>query len=276
MKSNQPKPQYLAPEYVTQEMCKEACKYTHNLSNSRILILSIMGGAFITVGALFSILLSTGIEIIGIQLLLQGFGFSAGFFFVILSGAILFTEVNVVLPASALNCTQLFLFKKSLKFWTLAWFGNMFGAFMVGWVLDYSHHYPVEHYELLQHIVAKKMQYQELGGISAWFQIVISGMFGNWMVGMAAFFAIMGQTIIGKYIPILLAVSLFVAGNFQHSPANMAYFSMIMPIGQGPGWTTAFVWNIIPAGIGNILGGTLLVALPLWYSLRPDKRESNH
>jgi formate/nitrite transporter FocA (FNT family) len=44
---------------------------------------------------------------------------------------------------------------------------------------------------------------------------------------------------------------------------------MIMPTGQGPGWVEALAWNIIPAGIGNILGGTLLVALPLWYALRP-------
>jgi len=29
----------------------------------------------------------------------------------------------------------------------------------------------------------------------------------------------------------------------------MAYFSMIMPTSSEPGWLTAFVWNIIPAGI---------------------------
>ena len=112
------------------------------------------------------------------------------------------------------------------------------------------------------------MHYQQVGGVEGWLTLVVSGMLGNWMVGMAAFLAVMGRTIIDKFIPIALMVSLFVAGNFQHSPANMAYFSMIMPTGEGPGWVDAILWNIIPAGIGNILGGSLLVALPLWYGLR--------
>ena len=86
---------------------------------------------------------------------------------------------------------------------------------------------------------------------------------------MAAFFATMGRTIIGKYIPIFLAVTLFVAGNFQHSPANMGYFSLIMPGGDGPGWGPAMLWNIIPVGIGNMIGGAILVAMPFWYALRP-------
>nr|WP_276317905.1 formate/nitrite transporter family protein [Cobetia sp. ICG0124] len=122
-------------------------------------------------------------------------------------------------------------------------------------------------------LVAKKMHYQQTGGAEGWFSLVLSGMLGNWMVGMAAFLAVMGRTIIDKFVPIVLAVSLFVAGNFQHSPANMAYFSMIMPTGEGPGWWDAMRWNILPAGIGNLLGGSLLVALPLWYGLRPKRCE---
>jgi len=275
MAIDQPAPQYLSPEYVIHEMREQAHSYTRDFSLPRIAVLAILGGAFVTLGALLSILLSTGIETRGLELLLQGLGFSAGFFFVILSSAVLFSEANVILPASVLDCTQGQLLGRGLRFWIFAWVGNFIGALMVGWALQLSQFYPAGHYELLQEIVAKKMHYRDVGGITAWFQIVLSGMLGNWMVGMAAFFAIMGRTIAGKYIPIFLAVTLFVAGNFQHSPANMGYFSMIMPTGQGPGWGAALVWNIIPAGIGNILGGALLVALPLWYALRP-REEPQH
>jgi formate transporter len=90
---------------------------------------------------------------------------------------------------------------------------------------------------------------------------------------MAAFFATMANTLIGKFIPVFLVVTLFVAANLQHSPANMGYFSLSMAMGGGPGWGAAFWWNIVPAGIGNILGGALLVALPFWYALvKTDKR----
>lgn len=37
---------------------------------------------------------------------------------------------------------------------------------------------------------------------------------------MAAFFSVMGRSLIGKYIPVFLAVTLFVAANFQHSPGR--------------------------------------------------------
>jgi formate transporter len=78
----------------------------------------------------------------------------------------------------------------------------------------------------------------------------------------------MANTLVSKFIPVFLVVSLFVAGNLQHSPANMGYFSLIMAMDGGPGWSDAFFWNILPAGIGNILGGTLLVALPFWFAFR--------
>jgi formate transporter len=99
-------------------------------------------------------------------------------------------------------------------------------------------------------------------------------MLANWLVGMAAFFAVMGRSIIGGYIPVFLAVTLFVAANFQHSPANMGYFSLIMPAGHGPGWRAALAWNIIPAGLGNMAGGALLVALPFWHALGPARRRA--
>lgn len=67
----------------------------------------------------------------------------------------------------------------------------------------------------------------------------------------------MAKTIFGKYVPIFLVVTLFVAGNLQHSPANMGYFSLNMAAEGGPGWDVALWWNILPAGIGNFLDGAL-------------------
>jgi formate/nitrite transporter FocA (FNT family) len=230
-----------------------------------------LAGAFITFGALFSVLLSTGVKTTGLKLLLQGFGFSVGFFMVILSNAVLFTETNVVLPASYLNCTRSDVVVGALKFWILAIIGNAAGALIVGTLLTFTQSFSAEVIENLTSVVEKKMVYMNGGSITNWFQIVISGVFGNWMVGMAAIFAMMGRTIIGKYLPIFLLVTMFVAGNLQHSPANMGYFSLAIPLGVGPGWGSAVFWSLIPAAIGNVLGGTLLVALPFYYALNAEK-----
>jgi formate transporter len=58
----------------------------------------------------------------------------------------------------------------------------------------------------------------------------------------------------------------FVAGGFLHSPANMAYLSLIQPLGIGPGWADGLLWAVLPAAIGNVIGAFLLVALPFWFA----------
>lgn len=270
--SSQPTPtppvrQHLAAYEVLPAMKREA-KFFLELSPLQILVLAMAAGVFVTFGALFSVLLSTGVTASGPQLLLQGLGFSTGFFMIILSRAALFTEANVILPASFLQMSWGEISAKAFQFWGIAWIGNMLGALLVGQVIAFAQIYPDYVHEALAGLVSKKMAYMEVGTTSSWFQIVVSGMLGNGLIGMAAFFAAMGNTLFGKFVPVFLVVSLFVAGNLQHSPANMGYFSLSMAMGGGPGWTNAFLWNVIPAGIGNILGGSLLVALSFWFAFR--------
>ena len=235
---------------------------------AQIVVLAMSAGAFVTFGALFSILLSTGVDASGPKLLLQGLGFSTGFFMVILTRSALFTEANVILPAGQLESLPVGLPMTALRFWGLAWVGNMLGAYLVGVTIAFAQNYSPEIREALTATIAKKMAYQAQGGPTSWLQIVVSGMLGNGLIGMAAFLATMANTLFGKYVPIFLVVTLFVAANLQHSPANMGYFSLGMAMESVPGWGSAFLWNIIPAGIGNILGGALLVALPAWFTLR--------
>ncbi len=140
----------------------------------------------------------------------------------------------------------------------------MIGAFLLDLLIAYTHSYGAGFEELLGEVVASKMRYREVGGIEGLFQALLSGVVANWLVGMAAFLATMGRTIIGKYIPVLVTVMAFVAGGLLHSPANMAYLSLSQPLGVGPGWGSGFVWAIIPAAIGNIIGAFFLVALPFW------------
>ena len=155
-----------------------------------------------------------------------------------------------------------------LRFWGLAWLGNLMGAIAVGWLVHVAQDYPPDVTGLLGELVDRKMAYRREGGASSWGELILSGALANWLVGMAAFFAVMGRTLIGKYIPVFLAVTLFVSANLQHSPANMGYFSLITPGGDGPGWQAAMLWNVIPVGIGNIIGGSLLVVLPFWFAQR--------
>ncbi len=258
-----PPAHYIATERVISEMAGWGARRIDVLSSLQILILGTMGGAFIGAGALFSLLLGSGVESPGARLLVEGFGFSAGFFFVVLSEAALFTEANVVLPAALLSGNSGAL--RVFRFWGIAIAGNIVGAVLFGAAVNAIGHYGEAYSTLLAETVEVKLVYQDVGGLAGWGQALLSGVAANWLVGMAAFFATMGRTIFGKYIPVLLAVSTFVAAGFQHAPANFGYFSLSLFEGSGPDVWDAVLWNLLPAGIGNVLGGTLLVALPFWY-----------
>jgi formate transporter len=121
---SRPAPQYLAAEHVVAEMADHGVRRLRTLSSAQILVLAMMAGAFVTVGALFSVLLAVGIHTPGVERLTEGLGFSAGFFFVILSDSVLFTEANVVLPATILRSRGSSRLATIARFWALAWIGR--------------------------------------------------------------------------------------------------------------------------------------------------------
>ena len=222
MSNSTPTPtrQHLAAYEVLPAMKREA-EYFLTRTPGQIMVLALTGGMFVTLGALFSLLLSDGVSTPGIKLLMQGPGFSTGFFMIVLARAALFTEANVILPASYLQGVPKSRVIAALRFWGIAWIGNMLGALIIGVVIAFAQTYPESVQQSLDATLARKMAYQDEGTVTAWLRIVVSGMLGNGLIGMAAFFAIMANTLISKYVPIFLVVTLFVAGNFQHIPANM-------------------------------------------------------
>jgi formate transporter len=258
-----PPARYIPAERVIAEMARWGRNRIEGLGSVKILVLGIMGGAFIAAGALLSLLLGSGVASPGGRLLVEGFGFSAGFFFVVLSEAALFTEANVVMPATLLSGGSPA--RHVFRFWGLAVLGNVVGAFLVGLMVSSVGSYDASFDALLAATIDAKMRFRAIGGVEGWMQALLSGVLANWLVGMAAFFATMGRTIIGKHIPVLLAVTTFVAAGFQHAPANLGYFALSIFGGEGPSLWSAVSWNLIPAGIGNVLGGAVLVALPFWY-----------
>jgi formate transporter len=238
-------------------------------SPTKLLVLAFAAGSFIAFGAMLSVVLTLGVETPGVSRLLLGVGFSAGFALVILSGAALVTEMNVMLP-------ELFLSRgrercrRCGRFWIIVLVGNAAGALFVGALLNAADVIGPEIDERLSEILEEKMRFKEMGA-EGWFRVVASGVLGNWLVGMAAFLAIAARTIPGKILGILFPVVTFVALGLQHAPANMGYFAAGLIRGDvGVDWGEAIAWNLVPAIIGNLLGAAILVALLFWYTFGHD------
>ena len=129
-----------------------------------------------------------------------------------------------------------------------------------------------EEVERLREIIGEKMRFQGMGA-DGWFRAVASGILGNWLVGMAAFNATAARTVSGKILGIVFPIVTFVALGVQHSPANMGYFAVGLIEGDmGTSWGEAIAWNIVPASIGNLIGGAVFVALLFWYTYGSEPR----
>ena len=162
------------------------------------------------------------------------------------------------------------------RFWLLVYFGNAAGTLFVGAMIAAGDVLGAEQVERLQEIIGEKVRFRD-DGVGGWFSVVASGVLGNWLVGMAAFNATAARTVTGKIVGIFFPIVTFVALGVQHSPANMGYFAVGLIHGDvGTSWGEAIAWNIVPASLGNIIGGAVLVALLFWYTFGsdPKRRES--
>jgi formate/nitrite transporter len=101
------------------------------------------------------------------------------------------------------------------------------------------------------------------------------GVMCNVLVCMAVWMTLAGRSVMDKFVAILMPIAAFVAAGFEHSIANMYFLSLGMMLQAGAGEPVRFagLWtNLIPVIAGNIVGGSVLVAL-VYYVIyrRPAK-----
>jgi formate/nitrite transporter len=99
------------------------------------------------------------------------------------------------------------------------------------------------------------------------------GVLCNVLVCLAVWMALAGRSVVDKLIAIVFPISAFVAAGFEHSIANMYYFPLALllkahgvalPPGGEEITVAGMLGNLGPVIAGNIVGGSLLVALVYW------------
>jgi formate/nitrite transporter FocA (FNT family) len=85
--------------------------------------------------------------------------------------------------------------------------------------------------------------------------------------------AFAGRSVIDKAIAIVFPITAFVAAGFEHSIANMYFFPFAMLLGAPLSWTD-LAHNLVPVIAGNLVGGSVLVALVYYVIyIRPVRRQ---
>ena len=229
-----------------------------NMPALKTATLGILAGAFISFGAMFYTLVITGSGLgFGPVRLLGGMAFSLGLILVLIGGAELFTGNNLIVMAWAerkVTTAQL------LRNWGLVYLANFAGA--LGSVALFTLAGALELNggavgQTAARIAESKIA---LDPVTAFFR----GVLCNTLVCLAVWLCFAAREVTGKVLAIVFPISAFVALGFEHSVANM-YLIPLGMIAAGNGIDVgAFLANLVPVTLGNVVGGSGLVALTYW------------
>lgn len=228
-----------------------------------MLMLAVLAGAFIGLGALFFTIVradpSTGFAF---GRVLGGVVFSLGLLLVVVAGAELFTGNNLLAMAWAdgkLSSAEV------LRNWGIVFAGNLIGAAGLALLVVMSGHTAIRDGQIADTYVQIAHAKAALPFLTAF----ASGVLCNALVCLAVWMAMAGRSVVDKAIAIVFPIAAFVAAGFEHSVANLYFFAVAMLLETG-GWGPAqapllslgdVVSNLVPVVLGNIVGGSLLVAL---------------
>lgn len=233
-----------------------------------LLVLAVLAGAFISMGALFFIVVVTGSGLgIGVTRLVGGLSFSLGLVLVVVAGAELFTGNNLLAMAWA---SRLIGTRAVFRNWLLVYVGNVLGCLVtvvfVTWAGTAGMSGGAVGETALAIATAK-------AGLS-WGEAFSRGVLCNALVCLAVWLTLGGRSVADKILAILFPITAFVAMGFEHSIANwffLPYGWMLGTHGAVP--LAGLSRNLVATTAGNLVGGTLLVAAVYWVAyLRGERR----
>lgn len=235
-----------------------------NYSIKKILTLSFLAGAYIAFGGLLSVMVGGGVpglakENPGIAKFLFGAMFPVGLMMVVMAGAELFTGNNAYFMPNVLSGKQHW--TAPLRNWTVVYFGNLIGALFVAYFLTHLTDLVITEpwNYTVQNIAIHKTE-------SPFYKIFLKGIGANWLVCLSLWMGMSAQHTSGKILGIWWPVMTFVTLGFEHSIANMFFIPLAMFEGSTITITDFIVKNLIPATLGNIVGGAFFVGTLYWYA----------
>jgi len=232
-----------------------------------LLVLGVLAGAYISLGAmLYTVILSGSGEVSGLLRFIGGLGFSLGLILVVVGGAELFTGNNLLAMAWASGRIGT---AEVLRNWLAVYAGNVAGCLGTAVLVALA-----DTGSLLQGRVAETAL--AIAGAKTalpWLALLARGVLCNALVCLAVWLAMGGRSVTDKILAILLPISAFVALGFEHSIANWFFLPYAMTLEGGASIPlSGVIANLAWATLGNILGGTLLVAGVYWLAyLRPHR-----
>lgn len=226
-------------------------------SPSRLMVSAIFAGCYIALGGILSLIVGFGFPEItaanpSLQKLLSGTMFPIGLILVVILGAELFTGNNALLVPSLMKKRHSAM--TLIRNWMMVYIGNFIGAIIFTVMMVYLCGLTATdpYHSAIINIATAKVS-------MPWSTVLLKGIGANWCVCLAVWLGLSSRSIPGKMAGCWLPVMAFVVLGYEHSIANMFYIPLGMLEGADISIGTAIWCNIIPATIGNIIGGAIMV-----------------
>ena len=243
-------------------------------------MLGMLGGAFIAIGCLWFTLVASDAALgFTATRVLGGFVFSLGLILVVVAGAELFTGNNLLAMAWAdrrITTAEL------LRNWVLVFATNAIGATGMAALAVLSGYCDMNGAAVARAAVRIAAAKASLPFWTAFF----AGVLCNVLVCLAIWLAMAGHTVVDKIAAIVMPIAAFVGAGFEHSVANMYFLPLGIYLRDKVDVTgirgienldlSAYLHNLVPVTLGNIVGGSGFVALVYFviYRLVPRMAEA--
>ena len=222
-------------------------------------LMAILGGAFIAFGGLLTVMVAGGMPGVaaanpGLVKFVAGALFPIGLIMVAVTGADLFTS-DCAGFAFPLLRKELSL-RRVAALLLVSYLFNFVGAQLVAWLLS-------AHVGMLEGEPWRSYLHGLSGGKveQAFWPVFVKGIGANWLVCLGMLMGYAAKDIAGKSIAIWIPIMLFVTLGYEHSLANMFFIPAAIYTGAEITWSAFILQNLIPATLGNIVGGMGLVGM---------------
>jgi len=260
-----------SPREIAQRV-QDVCMAKSRLPLLQLVMLGMLAGAFIGLGALFSVLVLSDASLgFAASRVLGGVVFSLGLLLVVVAGAELFTGNNLLAMAWADGCMPT---RDVLTNWVVVCAANFVGAVGLAAAVFLSGHTEMNGGAVAKTYLQIAAAKTSLSFTEAFFR----GVLCNVLVCMAVWMTLAGRSVTDKFIAIVFPISAFVAAGFEHSIANMYLFPLAEMLKAAAGQPVELAWlwrNLVPVIAGNLVGGSILVALVYYVIYRRGVRTTS-
>lgn len=176
-----------------------------------------------------------------------------GFALVVLARQQLFTENTLDPVIPLLDNPTMRRFAKMMRLWGAVLLGNMIGGLLMALFVART--------EMLTHELRASLDEVAEHAVSGGFLLVLwRGVFAGWLVALMAWLLASTRSSSAQLALVWLTTAPIAALGFKHSIAGAveAFYAALRGVGS---WGTMLGEFVVPAILGNIVGGVLLVAM---------------